>query len=213
MKTLIVENIPLLREALLLQLEPICQLSVLPAAALEQFESFPSGETPELLWLDGTLRTVKETGLIQFIRRKFPETRILVFGVDETVPEIKKLFKQGIHAYLPKSSSAEDIQKALEEIIAGNLYIPAFLTKTFSSWLLEASRKKKRDHELTERETQILFLIVEEHTTNEIAQKLFISHCTVETHRINMIHKLGVKNTAGLVRVAFEAGLYSRGFF
>jgi len=213
MKTLLVENIPLLREALLLQLESSCQITVLPSAELEHFDSFPSGEIPEFLWLDGTVKAIQETNLIQLIRRKFPDTRILIFGADESVPEIKKLFKQGIHAYLPKSSTAAEIQKALEEVMAGHLYIPAALTKTFSSWLLEASRKKKREHELTQRETEILFLIVEEHTTNEIAQKLFISHCTVETHRINMIHKLGVKNTAGLVRVAFEAGLYSRGFF
>jgi len=64
---------------------------------------------------------------------------------------------------------------------------------------------------LTPRENEVLQLIVEEHTINEIAKKLFISQCTVETHRVNLIHKLGVKNTAGLVRVAFEAGLYVRG--
>ena len=213
MKTLLVENIPLLREALVLLLNSTGQFTILPSYPIENFVSTPPNEIPELLWLDATEKAIKETDLIKSLRRKYPNTRILIFGAGETVPEIKNLFKQGIHAYLPKSSSAEEIQEALEEVIAGNLYIPAFITKTFSSWLLEASRKKKPQNELTQRETEILFLIVEEHTTNEIARKLFISQCTVETHRINMIHKLGVKNTAGLVRVAFEAGLYNRGFY
>lgn len=64
---------------------------------------------------------------------------------------------------------------------------------------------------MTRREKEVLQLIMDEYTTREIASKLFISHCTVETHRINLIQKLGVKNTAGMVRVAFEYGLFDVG--
>ena len=60
---------------------------------------------------------------------------------------------------------------------------------------------------ITRREKEILKLIVDEHTTQEISEKLFISLSTVETHRANLLSKLNVRNTAGLVRVAVEKGL------
>lgn len=165
---------------------------------------------PDLLWLDADLPDVQETDLLKQIRRQWPQTRILIFGTSESVPEIKKYFKQGISGYLPKTSSALEIHLALTVMAQGELYVPASLNRTFTAWLTDRPRKKKPGNELTQREKEILTLIVEEHTTNEIARKLFISQCTVETHRINIIQKLGVKNTAGLVRVAFEAGLYSQ---
>lgn len=88
------------------------------------------------------------------------------------------------------------------------MYIPASMSKAFATWITVADHKKKQDNKLTQREQEILQLIVEEFTTSEIAKKLYIGQCTVETHRINLIQKLGVKNVAGLVRVALEAGLY-----
>lgn len=60
---------------------------------------------------------------------------------------------------------------------------------------------------ITQREQQVLYLIAYEHSSKEIAQKLFLSFETVNSHRKNMMVKLGVKNTAGLVRVAFERGM------
>jgi len=154
---------------------------------------------------------VKGSGLIRSLQKKVPNTKILLFGSGENLPDIKKYFKQGIHGYLPKTAIAGDIRLAIEAVMAGRLYVPASVHRTFAAWLTDPLPKKKPGHSLTPRENEVLQLIVEEHTTNEIAKKLFISQCTVETHRVNLIHKLGVKNTAGLVRVAFEAGLYVRG--
>lgn len=175
---------------------------------LENLPQLLEAEQPDLLWLDGTLAGLKEIDLIALLRKKSPNTKILLFGSGETVPEIKKYFKQGIHAYLPKTATIAEIHLAVEAAITGNLYVPASLNRTFNTWLTDPVRKKTPGHKLTQRENEVLQLIVEEHTTNEIAKKLFISQCTVETHRVNLIQKLGVKNTAGLVRVAFEAGLY-----
>ena len=166
---------------------------------------------PDLIWLDGGLPEVRQEQIVKHLRQTSPKSKILLFSAGDTIPEIKIYFKQGIHAYLPKTAGPGDIADALFNIQAGNLYIPASLNRTFASWITDPVRKKKRGSEITQREKEVLSLIVEEHTTGEIAKKLFISYCTVETHRINLIQKLGVKNTAGLVRVAFEAGLYNRG--
>ncbi|MBK7939617.1 MAG: response regulator transcription factor [Lewinellaceae bacterium] len=211
MKTLVIEAFPLLRDALLHQLETNEYItSVLGAENTAQAFSLFADWAPDLIWLDGTFPEVRQEAMIKQIQRTVPDTKILLFGSGDSIPEIKNFFKQGIRAYLPKTACPCDISEALSSLAAGNLYVPASLNRTFTSWLTDPMRKKKRGCEITQREKEVLSLIVEEHTTGEIAKKLFISYCTVETHRINLIQKLGVKNTAGLVRVAFEAGLYNR---
>lgn len=212
MKTLVIEAIPLLRDALLHQLETNEHITtVVEADDLAKALSMLTEYVPDLIWLDGTLPEVRQEGVIKQIRRKTPDAKILLFGSGDTIPEIKNYFKQGIQAYLPKTACSCDILEALSAIAAGDLYVPPSLNHTFTSWITNPTHKKKRGCEITQREKEVLSLIVEENTTGEIAKKLFISYCTVETHRVNLIQKLGVKNTAGLVRVAFEAGLYNRG--
>ena len=202
----------MLREALHHQLsehEHISDLqsvSNISAALAVCSESEPS----ELLWLDGTLLDVKSEQTIKAFRRAVPHLNILIFGSGESVLEIKNYYKQGVLAYLCKTATAEDIRAALTEVTDGHLYVPPSLANTFAEWLVDPLYRKKPKQSLTRREKEVLNLIVEEHTAHEIAGKLFISQCTVDTHRINLIQKLGVKNTAGLVRVACEAGLYQR---
>lgn len=212
MKTLVIEAFPLLRDALLNQLGSNEHVTALREAEnMAQATSHLGEWHPDLIWLDGALPEVRQEQIVKHLRHAAPQSKILLFGSGETIPEIKTFFKQGIHAYLPKTAGPADIAEALHHIAAGDLYVPHSLNRTFTSWLTDPMRKKKRGSEITQREKEVLSLIVEEHTTGEIAKKLFISYCTVETHRINLIQKLGVKNTAGLVRVAFEAGLYNRG--
>lgn len=212
MKTLVIETFPLLRAALIQQLDANEHITAVRAVEnMDRAAALLNECLPDLIWFDGALPEGLQEQAIKQIRRLAPASKILFFGAGDTIPEIKNYFKHGIHAYLPKTAGADEIDEALAALAADNLYVPASLNRTFTSWLTDPMRKKKRGSEITQREKEVLSLIVEEHTTSEIAKKLFISYCTVETHRINLIQKLGVKNTAGLVRVAFEAGLYNRG--
>ncbi len=212
MKTLVLEVIPLLRDALadLLNSQPVVT-EVQCAAGIPQALGLCAEFRPDLVWLDGVLLEEKPETTTRAFQNIVPESKMLLFGSeDDSIPEIKKYFKLGIQAYLLKTSPPEDIGAALEEMAAGRTYIPSSLHHAFASWLTDPVRKPRHSHRLTPREKEVLDLIVEEHTAHEIAGMLFISQCTVETHRVKLIQKLGVKNTAGLVRVAFEAGLYQR---
>lgn len=212
MKTLVLEAIPLLRDALADQLSahPVVT-EVQCATDIPQALDLCAGFRPDLIWLDGVLLEEKPEATIRAFHKIAPESKMLLFGSNnDSIPEVKKYYKLGVQAYLPKTSSAEDLHAALDELTAGRTYIPSSLHHAFASWLTTPVRKTKRGTRLTPREKEVLDLIVEEHTACEIASKLYISQCTVETHRVNLIQKLGVKNTAGLVRVAFEAGLYQR---
>lgn len=212
MRTLVIESFPLLLDALLHYFETSEYISdTYGVENLAQAFSQLRKEEVELIWLDGAIPDLHQEGIIKQLRKAAPNALILLFGTDDSIPEIKTYFKQGIHAYLPKTACLDDISEALCNISAGELYVPASLNHSFASWITGPILKKKRGQELTQREKEVLSLIIEENTTGEIAKKLFISYCTVETHRVNLIHKLGVKNTAGMVRVAFETGLYNPG--
>lgn len=188
--TALIEAIPLLQEALIRQLESSEQITVtIVLSNLDNLPQLLGAEPPDLIWLDGAITDLRDSDLIRSLRKEVPNTKLLLFGSGETVPDIKKYFKQGIHAYLPKTATTGEIHLAIEAMIAGKLYISASLQWTFTSWLTDPLRKKKPGHKLTQRENEVLRLIVEEHTTNEIAKKLFISQCTVETHRVNLIQK------------------------
>ena len=209
MNLVLIEAIPLLLQAVCQAVESKLGNKVCYAALnLHNLESVISEFQPDVLWLDATIPEVHDGSAYHSIHRKYPSLKILLFGVGETVPDIRKYFKQGICAYLPKSADAMEIESALACVESGKLYVPASLNKAFASWLTDPVSKKKPGRKLTQREQEILQLIVEEFTTMEIAKKLYICKCTVETHRINLIEKLGVKNVAGLVREAIQRELY-----
>ena len=142
--------------------------------------------------------------------QKFPQLRIIALSNFEDVAFIKQIIKNGAMAYLLKNTDKTELVLAIKSVLEGQRYLP----QRISQMLLNESLGKANPSayfipKLTSREKEILDLIIKEFTTEEIAEKIFISVKTVESHRSNLIQKLGVKNTAGLVRIAFEKGLLS----
>lgn len=140
--------------------------------------------------------------------QKFPNLRIIALTNFEDVSFIKQIIKNGAMGYLLKNTDKKELVNAIKTVLEGERY----LTQNIQEMLLNESLGKAAPSsffvpKLTSREKEILDLIIKEYTTEEIAEKIFISVKTVESHRSNLIQKLGVKNSAGLVRVAFEKGL------
>jgi DNA-binding NarL/FixJ family response regulator len=121
----------------------------------------------------------------------------------EQVDYIKKMQEAGAVGYIFKDSSREELQTAIETVYKGKKY---FNQKLFDI-LLNAENNNKDEVILSTREKEVLKLIAEEFTNAEIAEKLFISVRTVDTHRQNLLQKLDVKNTAGLVKYAIKSAL------
>ncbi len=142
------------------------------------------------------------------IWRRLENVQILFFYKDINFSKIRQNLSAGVSGHLLKNISAEELALAVEEIKQGKIYVQASLREvSFENKLgLRASKPMKTN--LTRRELEIIQLIVEEYSTPEIAGKLFISANTVESHRKNLIVKLGVKNTAGIVREAIRLQLY-----
>lgn len=136
------------------------------------------------------------------LKKKYPLLQIL--GTDNVVnPEIaRKCFYHKIDGYIGKTASINQYKNALNALDNGERYIQKELRESLFASFTGKKLKPKAKHSPTNRELEILQLIIDEFTTMEIANKLFISKCTVETHRLNLLQKFNVKNTAGLVREA-----------
>ena len=144
--------------------------------------------------------------LCKAIQKMHPDIKVLALTTFNEVSFITNMMKSGANGYLLKNTTKEELITAIKTIQQGEQY----LAREVQEKLISASFGKKDTAyipKLTRREKEVLKLIMEEFTTKEIAEKLFISTATVETHRLHLLNKLGVRNTAGLVKVAIEKGL------
>ncbi len=145
--------------------------------------------------------------MILHIRSRFPTVRVLVLTMAEDGPHIREALQAGAVGYILKSAGRDELEKALSAIAAGQPYIS-------DSVLQELYRQPNPTDEapdvltsLTGREIDVIKLITQEYSSNQIAEKLFISLNTVETHRKNLFRKLNVKNSLGLIKFALKHGL------
>lgn len=155
----------------------------------------------EMPYLDG-IETTK------IIRKRFPTIKILILTMYNREDFIKQLIEVGASGYILKNRGKEELVEAIRKLYAGGEYFGEAVTQTLISEI--KNRKKLKGTEevvLTKREKEVLKLISDGLSTPEISTKLFIEPSTVETHRRNLIHKTGVKNSKLLIRYAIENGL------
>jgi DNA-binding NarL/FixJ family response regulator len=139
---------------------------------------------------------------------KFPNLKIIALTNFENTAFVKQMLKNGSRGYLLKNTDKTELITAIKTVLNDELFLPPKIKEILLNESLGNTKNSSFDiPKLTNREKEILLLIAEEFTTEEISAKIFISTKTVESHRSNLIQKLGVKNSAGLVRVAFEKGL------
>ena len=146
--------------------------------------------------------------LTREIKSTYPEIKVLILSMYNRKEFVKNLVDAGIDGYILKNSGKVELIKALETLADGDPYYGEEITKT----IMKSYQKRKVfdnpiDVELSEREKEIVALIANEMTTVEIAEKLFISTFTVDTHRKNILSKLDVKNVAGIMKFALQTGI------
>jgi DNA-binding NarL/FixJ family response regulator len=147
----------------------------------------------------------------QQLKKEHPEINVLGLTMHEEQEYIIEMLEAGASGYLLKNTGLEELLTALRTASKGDSYF----SQQVSATLLQAITRRKTPYPstnnhlspLTEREIEVLRLITEEFSNPEIAEKLFISIRTVDTHRRNLLEKLQVKNTAGLVKYAIEKKL------
>lgn len=150
--------------------------------------------------------------MVKQIREIDKEVKIIALSMMDDSVSIKKMLKAGAKGYVLKEGHTEDLLKAIDSVLKNENYYSNSVTETIMTSLMD-SRKAYKDAELTKRELEILELIFKEKSNNEIAELLFISQRTVETHKHHIMEKTGAKNMAGLVKFAIREKLFDELFY
>ncbi len=160
--------------------------------------------SPDLVITDLNMPEMDGLELIKEMKKRYPSIKIIVLSMVDEAQYIKQVLKLGANGYLLKNSGAEDVKKSVDTVMGGDVYYSTEVTSVIMNQLVSGVKSKKvsrfeNDFTLTNREKEILNLIVKEYNNGEIADKLFISIRTVDAHKRNMIEKTGSKNIAGLL--------------
>jgi DNA-binding NarL/FixJ family response regulator len=163
---------------------------------------------PNILILDLNMPRLHGIEVLRQTRTSSPGTRVIVLSMHNDEPYVIESLRAGASAYILKGSESQEIVHAVKEVLAGR----RFLSATLSEWAINALVAKPADdadplQSLTQRERMVVQLAAEGCTNGEVAEKLFISPRTAETHRTNLLRKLGLQTQTDLVRFAIRKGL------
>lgn len=165
-------------------------------------------ENLDILLLDINLQEADGVTLCKQYKESYPDLKVICLTSFIQVSFIKAMLRNGADGYLFKNVSTDELINAIETVYPGQRYLGKEVNEALVRDSLENNRKRHSFiPKLTRRESEILNLIIDELTNQQIANKLYISLSTVETHRMNLCAKLGAKNTAGMVRNAIKFGL------
>ena len=143
----------------------------------------------------------------KYITEHFPEVKVLALTMHTDESHITRMLQVGAMGYILKNTGKKELTEAIKTVASGESYFAKEASEVIMRRLMKNKSLQKgkfANVELTKREKEVLKLIAEENTNHEIADKLFISPRTVDTHRRNLLQKLKVKNTAGLVKYAIQ---------
>ena len=163
----------------------------------------------DVLLLDISMPGLTGPQVAETVLQEKPDLAIVVLTMHEDERYLQELFRTGVRGFVLKKSSGQDLIQAIRAAHRGEHYVdPSMAGRVISSLTSDAGRESsERLAELTRREREVCTLLAYGHTNAEIAEQLAISDRTVETHRANIMTKLGVKSRAELVRFAIVHGL------
>jgi two-component system, NarL family, response regulator DegU len=169
-------------------------------------------DIPDVVIVDLQMPVMDGAEVSEAIATKYPEVKIIILTMHDSEKFILHMMETGVHAFLLKNTEPEELEKAIYAVMEKDFYhndlVAAVLRKNVKE-KKSAQRPMFRQSELTEREKEILILTCQELTIKEIGQKLSLSENTVRNHKVNIMEKVGVNNTVGLVKFAYETGIIS----
>ncbi len=162
-------------------------------------------EKIDLIITDISMPEVDGITLNNTVKQSNPNIKVLVVSMHTDTAMIDTLIKNDVDGYLPKNAEKEELLKAIATILKGEKYFSNSIKEAYMNSVF--TKEKETLTALTQREKEVLKLIALEHTTQEIADQLFLSKHTIESYRKNLISKLNVRNLAGLTKYAIKLGL------
>lgn len=159
---------------------------------------------PDLVLMDIDMPVMNGVECLMELRKRYPDQKVLMLSMHAEPAFVREVIGIGANGYLLKTASADEFVLAVKKVIDGGQFYSGEL-------MLNMHQAKQATPEnaetISEREREIVILIAEGFSSKEIADKLFISPRTVETHRKNIMAKMGFQSVADLIRYAFKQGL------
>ena len=178
------------------------------AGTVMEFMNEIESINPDVILMDISVGEDDGTIATKWIKEKNPACKVLILSMHHEDKYIQKVLEAKANGYLLKDAGTEEMMRAIRTVAEGNTFYSQAISHSMVQQLIKGNQPKKEQQgqKLTPREKEILKLIAEENSNHEIAAMLFISVRTVDTHRRNLIEKLQLKNTAGLVIYALKNG-------
>ncbi|MCB0686707.1 MAG: response regulator transcription factor [Saprospiraceae bacterium] len=170
----------------------------------ELLKVLEQGDLPHIVLLDLSMPEMDGFAVLNVARKQFRDVRFVIISMHEDGLYVAKCVRAGAFAYLLKNTDDQELFDALRQVYQGNKYFDDHIKDLMiQNMALEGNEIKP----LSDRESEVLNYVAQGKTTKEIASILFVSTRTVETHRMNMMKKLEVQNTAELIRKATQLRL------
>lgn len=207
-KVLIVDDHELVRMGIRHLLDNLPDIQVIAEAengdsALKQAKS----HTPDVVLLDMKMPGMDGWEVTRRLNKCNPNIKIIVLTAATTDPLPTRILQLGAMGYLTKDSAAEEMVAAIRKVFRGERYLSAAIAQKIALESLNPTDTSPLD-DLSEREMQVMFMITEGLTVNQIADRLFLSPKTVGTYRYRMFEKLGIKNDVELTHLAIKHGAF-----
>lgn len=208
-KIIIADDHQILLDGIRAILEQDSELEVVGTAAngLQVLELLKK-ETADVLLLDLMMPIMDGLETTMHVKKEYPEVNILVLTTNDEGSIITSIFKRGATGYLLKNASQDILIQGIKDAAIGKKVLSPHLTAKMIESLSEPNKPKAGDiPRITKRELEVIKLIAEEYTTQEIADALYVSTNTVATHKRNLFVKMDVKNSVGMIKKASDWGL------
>lgn len=167
-------------------------------------------ELPDVVIVDLQMPIMDGVEACEKIVAVYPDIKIIVLTMHDSEKYILHMMEMGVHAFLLKNTEPDELEKAIHAVVDKDFYHNDLVASVLRKNMRDrkgGERPVFKSNMLTDREEEILLLICQELTIREIGHKLSISENTARNHRVNIMEKLGVKNTVGLVKYAYETGI------
>lgn len=204
MKILLVDDHVILMDGIKSLLEGVEEFEVVAAkSSAEEALEYLKHHEIDILVSDYNLPGMDGLDLVKAVKRILPKTKIIVLSQHDEVHLVKEILKEGVQGYILKKDTHKELVSAIYQISEGKMYMSSEINQ-----LLVESLNFPEEHKLlTDREREILKLIAQEYTNKMIAEALFISERTVETHRKNIFRKTKTNSLVGLIKFGYANNL------
>lgn len=209
-RIVVVDDHALLRDGISAMLKDVNGIDVVAAFSsgeevVEEFETYK----PSIILMDIVMKGMNGIEATRWIKERSPHTKVIIISSELKKEFVSAGIKCGIDGYLPKDASKATLVEAIRAVNEGNKYFNEAITSLVFEDFYQAEKsgvrpKRKITEGLTRRESEVMEHIALGKTNMEVADTLFISIKTVETHKTNILEKLGLRNTAELVRYAIK---------